>query len=108
MGSLLEAVMMLCFGLSWPINVIKAYKARTAKGTSLPFILLITFGYLAGITAKIVTGQINYVLAVYLFNLAVVGLNIAVYFRNTALDRKAAQTAEAAAESEPARQRKAA
>lgn len=108
MGSLLEAVMMLCFGLSWPINVIKAYKARTAKGTSLPFILLITFGYLAGITAKIVTGQINYVLAVYLFNLVVVALNIAVYFRNAALDRKAAQTAEAAVESEPARQRKAA
>lgn len=108
MGSLLEAVMMLCFGLSWPINVIKAYKARTAKGTSLPFILLITFGYLAGITAKIVTGQINYVLAVYLFNLAVVGLNIVVYFHNTALDRKAAQTAEAAAESEPVRQAKAA
>ena len=94
MGSLLEAVMMLCFGLSWPINVIKAYKARTAKGTSLPFILLITFGYLAGITAKIVSGQINYVLAVY--------------FRNTALDRKAAQTAETAAESEPVRQSKAA
>lgn len=108
MGSLLEAVMMLCFGLSWPINVIKAYKARTAKGTSLPFILLITFGYLAGITAKIVSGQINYVLAVYLFNLAVVALNIAVYFRNIALDRKAAQTAETAAESEPVRQSKAA
>lgn len=108
MGSLLEAVMMLCFGLSWPINVIKAYKARTAKGASLPFILLITFGYLAGITAKIVTGQINYVLAVYLFNLAVVALNIAVYFRNTALDRKAARTAETAAESEPVRQSKAA
>ena len=108
MGSLLEAVMMLCFGLSWPINVIKAYKARTAKGTSLPFILLITFGYLAGITAKMVSGQINYVLAVYLFNLAVVALNIAVYFRNIALDRKAAQTAETAAESEPVRQSKAA
>ena len=108
MGSLLEAVMMLCFGLSWPINVIKAYKAGTAKGTSLPFILLITFGYLAGITAKIVTGQINYVLAVYLFNLVVVALNIAVYFRNAALDRKAAQTAETDTESEPVRQRKAA
>lgn len=108
MGSLLEAVMMLCFGLSWPINVIKAYKARTAKGTSLPFILLITFGYLAGITAKIVSGQINYVLVVYLFNLAVVALNIAVYFRNVALDRKAAQAAETEADTTPVRQSKAA
>lgn len=108
MGSLLEAVMMVCFGLSWPINVIKAYKARTAKGTSLPFILLITTGYIAGITAKIVSGSINYVLAVYLFNLAVVALNIVVYFRNCALDRKAAAVAAEQTSAEQLRQRKAA
>ena len=43
MGSILETVMLICFGFSWPLNVIKAYKAKTAKGTSLPFILLIKF-----------------------------------------------------------------
>ena len=88
MGSIFETIMLVCFGLSWPLNVIKAYKARTAKGTSLPFILLIITGYVAGITAKIITGQINYVLVVYLINLAIVSLNIVVYFRNMALDRK--------------------
>lgn len=88
MGSIFETIMLVCFGLSWPLNVIKAYKARTAKGTSLPFILLIITGYVAGITAKIIAGQINYVLIVYLINLAIVSLNIAVYFRNMALDRK--------------------
>ena len=41
MGSLFETLMLVCFGLSWPINMMKAYKARTAKGTSLPFLLLI-------------------------------------------------------------------
>ncbi|MBQ8382733.1 MAG: hypothetical protein IJX47_05960 [Clostridia bacterium] len=88
MSSLFETVMLVCFGLSWPINVIKAYKAQTAKSTSLPFILLITLGYVAGITAKLVNHQLNYVLAVYLINLVIVLLNIAVYFRNVALDRK--------------------
>lgn len=88
MGSIFETIMLVCFGLSWPLNVIKAYKARTTKGTSLPFILLIITGYVAGITAKIIAGQINYVLIVYLINLAIVSLNIAVYFRNMALDRK--------------------
>lgn len=88
MGSVLETVMLVCFGFSWPLNVIKAYRAKTAKGTSLPFILLIITGYVAGILAKLMTGQINYVLVAYLLNLAIVFLNIIVYFRNLALDKK--------------------
>ena len=51
MSSFFETIMLVCFGLSWPINVIKAYKARTAKATSLPFIILIFTGYISGITA---------------------------------------------------------
>ena len=88
MGSILETIMLVCFGFSWPLNVIKAYKARTAKGTSLPFILLIIMGYISGISAKIISGQINYVLIAYIINLAIVSLNVIVYFRNTALDKK--------------------
>ncbi len=86
MSSLLETVMLVCFGLSWPINVIKAVKARTAKNMSLPFILLIISGYVAGITAKIMSNQLNYVLIVYFVNLAIVTVNLAVYFRNKHLD----------------------
>ena len=88
MSSIFETIMLVCFGLSWPINVIKAYNAKTAKATSLPFILLILTGYFAGITAKLVSHQINYVFVVYLINLAIVLLNIMVYFRNVALDKK--------------------
>ncbi len=88
MGSIFESIMLICFGLSWPLNVIKAYKARTAKGTSLPFILLIITGYIAGITAKLVSNQINYVLVVYLINLVIVSMNVVVYFRNVSLDKK--------------------
>ena len=88
MGSILETVMLVCFGFSWPLNVMKAYKAKTAKGTSLPFILLIVAGYIAGITAKVITEQINYVLIAYIVNLAIVSLNIVIYFRNVSLDKK--------------------
>lgn len=90
MGSILETVMLICFGFSWPLNVIKAYKAKTAKGTSLPFILLIITGYIAGISAKIISHQITYVLIAYVLNLAIVSLNLVVYFRNAALDKKQA------------------
>ena len=88
LAHLFEAAMLVCFGFSWPLNVIKAYKAGTAKGTSLPFIILIITGYLAGISAKIINGQFNYVLVVYFLNLAIVMSNVFVYIRNKALDKK--------------------
>ena len=86
MSSILEATMLVCFGLSWPINTMKAYRARSAKNMSLPFILMIISGYVAGISAKLLTNQTNYVLAVYFINLVVVSLNLLVYFRNKKLD----------------------
>ncbi|MBQ7523287.1 MAG: hypothetical protein IJT07_02060 [Oscillospiraceae bacterium] len=87
MSNVLEMIMLLCFGASWPINVYKNYRARTARAMSLPFILLIITGYLAGIAAKLYTHNINYVLAVYVLNLAIVAVNLLVYFRNQAIDR---------------------
>ena len=95
MGSILETVMLVCFGFSWPLNVIKAYRAKTAKGTSLPFVLLIITGYISGISAKLISGQINYVLIAYILNLAIVSLNVIVYFRNVSLDKKRLQETEA-------------
>lgn len=85
-ANILEVIMLLCFGASWPINLHKAVKARTAKGTSLPFFLLIELGYLCGIMAKVISDNINYVLFFYFLNVLVVGLNIAVYFRNRRID----------------------
>ena len=95
MGSILETIMLVCFGFSWPLNVIKAYRAKTAKGKSLLFILLIITGYIAGISAKLISGQINYVLIAYILNLAIVSLNVIVYFRNVSLDKKRLQETEA-------------
>ena len=85
MAELLEAAMLVCFGLSWPLNAYKNYKAGTAAGASWQFIALITAGYLAGIAAKFVSGSVNWVLAVYLLNLVCIGINWAVYFRNRRL-----------------------
>ncbi len=86
MAELLEAIMLLCFGISWPLNAYKNYKAATAAGTSWQFIALITLGYFAGIAAKLVSGNINWVLIVYLINLVFLGFNWGVYFRNRRLD----------------------
>ena len=88
MAELLESTMLICFGLSWPMNLSKNIKAKSAKNMSLQFILLIIFGYVAGITAKIYTHRFNYVLVVYLLNLVVVSANVVVYFINRRYDRQ--------------------
>lgn len=93
MAEFLEAIMLICFGFSWPMSVYKNIKAKTAKSMSLGFILLIIFGYLAGITAKVCMHRLNYVLIVYIINLIIVSINLVVYFRNRAYDKKELATA---------------
>lgn len=93
MSELLEIMMLVCFGLSWPLNAYKSYKARTAKGKSLPFLLLILVGYVFGIAAKLVNpnGYHWYVLMVYIINFCFVSTDFALYFRNRLLDKQAGQ-----------------
>jgi len=95
MSEILEVVMIISFGASWPLNVIKSYKSRTAKGKSLWFLCLIFFGYVAGIISKFLNeaymssiSQKWYVLFFYFLNLIMVGVDIILYFRNRALDKK--------------------
>ena len=91
----MEITMIISFGASWPLNVIKSYKARTAKGKSLPFLCLILFGYIAGITSKLVNeaymAQITekwYVLFFYILNFIMVAIDLLLYFRNVKLDKE--------------------
>lgn len=86
MAQILEAAMLICFGFSWPMSVYKNIKAKTAKSMSLQFILLIIAGYVAGILAKVYTHTYNYVLVVYILNLAIVSANVVVYFINRRYD----------------------
>ncbi len=95
MSEILEILMVVSFGASWPLNIVKAFKARTAKGTSLAFLFLIFFGYIMGIASKFLNpeymadfSQKWYVLVFYCINLVMVGINIVLYFRNKALDRQ--------------------
>lgn len=94
MAEILEVIMIVSFGASWPLNVIKSYKARTTKGKSLAFLLLIFFGYIAGIISKLVNeaymAQISdkwYVLFFYVLNLTMVGVDLCLYIRNHKLDK---------------------
>lgn len=98
MSELLEIIMIVSFGFSWPLNVIKSYMARTTKGKSLSFLCLIFFGYIAGIASKFANPiymasfeEKWYVLFFYFLNLIMVGIDICLYFRNIYLERKGIQ-----------------
>ena len=98
MAEILEIVMIVSFGASWPMNVMKSWKARTAKGKSLAFLLLILFGYVAGITSKLVNEAYMaafadkwYVLFFYCLNFVMVFTDLLIYFRNLRLDKQAKQ-----------------
>lgn len=89
MGEILETLMVICFGLSWPLSVYKSYKARTTAGKSLIFLTVIWLGYIFGIVGKLITHNINYVLILYIINLVVVSCDLILYFRNKSIDMHA-------------------
>lgn len=95
MAEIFEIIMVVSFGASWPANVLKSYKARSAKGKSLVFLLFIFFGYIAGIISKFLNESYMasfstkwYVLVFYFLNLAMVAADLVLYVRNTMLDKK--------------------
>ena len=101
MSEILEIIMIVSFGASWPMNVLKSWKARTTKGKSLAFLCLIFFGYIAGIISKFVNEAYManfaskwYVLFFYVLNLIMVGTDLVLYYRNYRLDKKAAAEAK--------------
>lgn len=86
---LMDVCMIVLFGCSWPMNVIKSYKARTTKGKSLTFMILIFIGYICGITSKLLSPSFKwYVLFFYVLNFLMVGADLVLYFRNYRLDKK--------------------
>jgi len=83
---ILEIAMLLCFAAAWPVNIIRSWRARTAKGASVLFMIILEVGYLFGMANKVANDDVSYVLFFYVFNFALVLVNIAIVMRNRALD----------------------
>ena len=92
---LLEALTIFCFGLSWPISIRKSVISRTAKGKSLFFEVFLLIGYACGITRKVIqltemdeSGLLFFLsFFFYILNFIMISIDVALYFRNSALDR---------------------
>ena len=80
--------MIILFGASWPVSLAKSWKSRTNKGKSILFLCLIWLGYICGISGKMLTNNVNYVLVFYIINLCMVSADIVLYFRNRRIMKK--------------------
>jgi uncharacterized membrane protein len=89
MPQFFEAAMIICFGISWPISVLKSWRSRTTKGKSLFFEIFVLAGYLCGIAGKFITHNITYVLIFYSLNTVMILIDLALYYRNSKLDKAA-------------------
>ena len=67
------------------MNIYKSIKAKTVKGKSLAFLIIIEIGYVAGILHKVFYSR-DIVMVLYILNLLMVGVDICLYFRNKRLD----------------------
>ena len=88
MAQVFETIMLLCFGASWPFNITKSLRSRTAKGKSIYFEICIIVGYVCGVIGKFVGGNITYVIAVYQLDICMMSIDLALTLRNRRLDRQ--------------------
>ena len=83
MAEIFELIMVISFGLSWPVSIIKTLKSKTVAGKSPIFIALISFGYICGIISKVINNNITYVFILNCINLLMTlfDLCLNLYFR---------------------------
>ena len=91
-AKILEATMLIMFGISWPFNLFKSIKSGSAKGKSLLFLVLIDIGYMAGITSKFFSTTFVWktdwwVFAIYVINFCFVSADLIMYFINKSKEK---------------------
>lgn len=79
--SVFEIIMLACFGISWPVSVLKSIKTKSTAGKSLIFLLAILIGYIAGMIHKILYSR-DPVFFLYLFNFMMVSIDLILYLKN--------------------------
>ena len=87
--SVFEALMLICFGFSWPFAIVRSYRARSVKGKSIIFLILLLLAYTSGILHKALF-RFDIVIALYIYNFIMVAADIALYIRNSRLDKLSA------------------
>ena len=77
---LLEATMLVCFGVAWPLANLRMIRSRHVEGKGMVFTMMILCGYVAGALAKLALATTGHALPavfwLYVLNTVSVGLNL--------------------------------
>ena len=88
-ASILETLMIVCFGISWPLSIVRSYRSRSTKGKSLLFMCFILIGYFCGLISKMISHTYNLAFWFYFPNIILVAADICLYFRNRMIEKNA-------------------
>ncbi len=75
-----EVLMLICFGISWPISIAKALRTKVVLGKSPLFMGAVILGYGSGIAHKVLYA-FDWITALYVLNMAMVAFDLCLYFR---------------------------
>lgn len=78
--SIFEALMLICFGVSWPVSIIKSIRTRVVKGKSPLFMIILSVGYTSGLAHKFLY-SLDWITALYALNLILVLTDLTLYYR---------------------------
>ncbi len=84
--SIFEIIMLICFGLAWPVSILKSWTSKTNNGKSLFFLIIVLMGYISGILHKIYF-LCDGVIVLYIINFTMVFIDILLYIRNMSYDK---------------------
>ncbi len=91
-----EAVMLICFGASWPFQILKTVRVKNPTGKSFLFETLVIIGYVAGSCSRLISGEIGFVLLLYFLDLGMVLTDLSLSIRYTVKLRCPAHAGEGA------------
>ena len=78
--SVFEAIMLICFGVSWPFSIAKSIRTKRVEGKSRAFMAIVCIGYLSGILHKALY-SFDWIILLYITNMILVATDLALYYR---------------------------
>lgn len=88
-AELFEILMLVSFGLAWPMSIYKSYTSCSNDGKSLSFLYTILFGYICGLIFQYLMAHgFDYVFIFFFINTGMVMTDIIIHYRNRGFKKR--------------------
>lgn len=83
-----EILMLISFGVAWPISIVKSLKSKSTGGKSVIFSFVILFGYACGLMNNMLN-KITLAFPFYILNIITVTTDTCIWFHNRKREKAA-------------------